>query len=507
MENRIPKKELHLTMGDQDDDIIIGEFTSPRISRKSTMVVNDADLDKVAVSKSGFKRRFIPLSESDSDDDVIEVDHNLDDIDDDIDIALGKAGKLAYEQLQKPELLRTVPVKEEVTEEDDVIEVQMERGKDGLQLKKTRWTFTYNNPKCDGKTFLEQLKKSGKVKLAVFQLEKGELGTPHFQGYMETTRITTTGLQKLLGDYKCKLLYANGTKEQNHTYCTKSDTHVEGPWYIGTAADFKKKNGKQGQRSDLDQFATVCLEAGGVTDEIEEEFPGHVIRYHKHIQEYIQDKRYRDAKNAEREYWKEVVRKEDAGEEFVGQRQRECILLFGPTAVGKTEMVKKEVIGRKDEELFIKNGRNKWWSGYRNEKNILIDEFNGKEFGTVEEFNDMTNIGCLQLETKGGSTVITAERMYIASNKHPCHWWTKAGPDGFIDWKDQRYRALVRRFKEVRWWNDAKELTVLTNPGKVQDTDAWRAKNEQWVHFWKGQRRPSVEGDVVITGEDTYFTF
>nr|WDW25874.1 MAG: replication-associated protein [Cressdnaviricota sp.] len=497
MQNRIPEKESKLTMGDIDDDVVIGEFQSPRVSRKSTIVVKGEHSDDIAISKSGFKRRFIPLSESDSDDDVIEVDFNLDDIDEDIEIGLGKAGKLAYEQLEKPELLRTVPVTEEP------IVVDAKRGKNGKELERTRWCFTYNNPKCDAKTFIEQLEKSGKVKLAVFQLEKGESGTPHFQGYMETVKIRTSTLQEKLDPYRCSLFYAEGSKQKNHKYCTKEEGRIDGPWYVGNKDDFTKPG--KGRRTDLDEFAVVCLQSGGVTNEIEEEFPGHVVRYHKLIHDYVQDKRYRDAKEKERSYWQEVVRKEEAGEEFEGQQQKEVVLLFGPTAVGKTTAVKKEVIGKRGEDLYIKNGRNKWWSGYRNEENILIDEFNGKEFGTIEEFNDLTNKGCLQLETKGGSTVITAERLYIASNKHPCHWWTKG--DGFIDWHDQRYRALVRRFKEVRWWNDAKELVVLTNPGESDGTEEWKVVNEQWVHFWKGQRRPSVEGDVVITGEDTYFTF
>ena len=99
------------------------------------------------------------------------------------------------------------------------------------------------------------------------------------------------------------------------------------------------------------------------------------------------------------------------------------VLLFGPTAVGKTTYVKKEVYGNKKEDLYTKNGRTKWWCGYAGENNVLIDEFNGNEFGSIEFFNDMTNIGCFQIETKGGQSVLTAENIYIASNKHPCHWW------------------------------------------------------------------------------------
>ena len=249
----------------------------------------------------------------------------------------------------------------------------------------------------------------------------------------------------------------------------------------------------------------MCLEEGGITTKVEEEFAGHSLRYQKHVKDYIAFKKLRDAKDKEKQYWIDMYEKEQRGEEFTGQQQRNLVLLFGPTAVGKTTWVKKEVYGNKKEDLYTKNGKNKWWCGYEGENNVLIDEFNGNEFGSIEFFNEMTNIGCLQIETKGGQSVLTAENIYIASNKHPCHWWKKG--EGNIDWSDQRYRALVRRFKQVHWWNDQRELTILENPCEEENTPEWYESNEKWVHFWKGLRRPIQEGDSSVPGQDSYFTF
>ena len=91
----------------------------------------------------------------------------------------------------------------------------------------------------------------------------------------------------------------------------------------------------------------VCLKEGGVTEQIEEDFPGHTIRYQKHVKDYTAFKKLRDAKEKEKKYWVEAYEKELRGEEFVGQGQRNITLLFGPTAVGKTTYVKKEVYGKK----------------------------------------------------------------------------------------------------------------------------------------------------------------
>jgi len=461
---------------DSTDIEEFGEFQSPKIKRIPTKYVNPAPI------KSPFKRKI-----------------RLDEIDDD-----------SFKKLQ--EEVDGVWEKHGIIVDDsdndiDIIEPVIEEviTKNGKQeLKKTRWCFTYNNPKCTGEEFKKYLEKSGKVKLAVFQLEKGDNGTLHFQGYMETDRERTTSLQKMLGIHKCKLLYAKGTKQANHKYCTKDDTREDGPWYVGNPEDFKRKG--QGARNDLDKFALVCLEEGGITTKVEEEYAGHSLRFQKHVKDYIAFKKLRDAKEKEKQYWIDMYEKEQRGEEFTGQQQRNLVLLFGPTAVGKTTYVKKEVYGNKKEDLYTKNGRTKWWCGYEGENNVLIDEFNGNEFGSIEFFNDMTNIGCFQIETKGGQSVLTAENIYIASNKHPCHWW-KTGPDASIGWSDQRYRALVRRFKQVHWWNDQKELTILENPGEFQNTPEWSESNEKWVHFWKGRNRPIQEGDSSVPGEDSYFTF
>ena len=94
-------------------------------------------------------------------------------------------------------------------------------------------------------------------------------------------------------------------------------------------------------------------------------------------------------------------------------RPREVEILFGPTVVGKTTEVFMTVFRRDDESLFEKAGNTKWWCGYDGERNVLIDEFKGDSFGRIEEMNNMINSGTKIVETKGGSTVLQAERIFI----------------------------------------------------------------------------------------------
>ena len=75
------------------------------------------------------------------------------------------------------------------------------------------------------------------------------------------------------------VLHAKGNKAQNYAYCTKEDTRTEGPWTYGACSpeNVKVKNGAQGKRSDMDVFADMVREKGGLTNEVIDAMPGHAI--------------------------------------------------------------------------------------------------------------------------------------------------------------------------------------------------------------------------------------
>ena len=302
--------------------------------------------------------------------------------------------------------------------------------------------------------------------------------------------------------YKMAFLHAKGTKAENHAYCTKEETRIEGPWYVkSTAADYKGKNGNQGKRTDMDDFAKLAFEHDGNIRELANIMPGHALRFNRHAQQLIADVRREAAVAAEEEHWIRQAQLADNGQDIDGQQQRNLVLLFGPTAVGKTTEVKMQAIGRDRKKLYTKSAANKWWDGYTDQKAVLIDEMKGKSFCSIEEFNAMTNIGTHLVETKGGHAVLVAEDMYFTTNTHPTDWWGEG--DRRIGWDDARYRAVARRFAKVMWWNDAKELVVLKNPGEQRDTQEWEDARVAWNQFWRWRDRPVQEGD---NGAYEYFT-
>ena len=145
-----------------------------------------------------------------------------------------------------------------------------------------------------------------------------------------------------------------------------------------------------------------------------------------------------------------------------------------------------------------------------------MDEFKGDSYGSIEQFNNTTNMGPWQVETKGRMACLLAKTMFFASNRHPSHWWKKnKSGDEYLNSNDARYRAMVRRFKVVHWWNDAGEYTKLVNPGprpvpndlNGNAQDQWLYEEAQWNRFWTWRHRPAQEGDSAEEMAANYFTY
>lgn len=90
-----------------------------------------------------------------------------------------------------------------------------------------KWVFTLNNPVPEEK---EKLLKNFNV--WVCQLEKGESGTPHIQGFVELKHQKTLRAMK---KYNPRVHWEpmHGTQISNIAYCTKMQGRLDGPWSKG----------------------------------------------------------------------------------------------------------------------------------------------------------------------------------------------------------------------------------------------------------------------------------
>lgn len=100
----------------------------------------------------------------------------------------------------------------------------------------------------------------------------------------------------------------------------------------------------------------------------------------------------------------------------------ECF--WGESGIGKTRRAWHAAGSITD--VYIKNPNTKWWDGYRGQKTVIIDEFTGRiDLSYLLIWLD--RYPC-NVEVKGFSTPLLAERFFITSNLPPNLWYPEATP-------------------------------------------------------------------------------
>lgn len=90
--------------------------------------------------------------------------------------------------------------------------------------KARRWCFTLNNYTEDEYATLLTIFGAKNWKYIIGR-EKGELGTPHLQGYIETNTVRFSTLKNI--NNRIHWEQAKGTKEENYKYCSKDNNYIQ----------------------------------------------------------------------------------------------------------------------------------------------------------------------------------------------------------------------------------------------------------------------------------------
>lgn len=145
------------------------------------------------------------------------------------------------------------------------------------------WIFTHNGSSRESyNSVTTRLRDGGLNVLALryicFQLECGEAGNIHEQGYCQfSTRKSFKQAKDLIQDLfpDAHIEKAKGSAQQCKEYCTKEDTRIEGPYEQGLMMS-------AGKRSDIKEF----YEALPLTeDEMYDRFPEIVAKYPRFIRQ------------------------------------------------------------------------------------------------------------------------------------------------------------------------------------------------------------------------------
>lgn len=110
----------------------------------------------------------------------------------------------------------------------------------GRMKRAHAFCFTVNNPTVADKQRVRDLPGA---RYLIWQVEKGEQGTPHIQGYVWLKRqIVLTSFRKLIP--RGHIEVAKGSPKQNQAYCSKEEGRIEGPFEVGQCP-------QKGRRTDI----------------------------------------------------------------------------------------------------------------------------------------------------------------------------------------------------------------------------------------------------------------
>lgn len=271
-------------------------------------------------------------------------------------------------------------------------------------------------------------KFADKVSYAVAQLERGEQGTLHWQGYVEFKIRTKLGTCKnyIPGAHWEK---RRGTREQAREYCLKEDSRepdteqfVHGVWDGGS-------NGRG--KMDTKYAAMYDMVKAGATDlEIANAYPALYARSLKAID------RLRAISTPPR------------------SEKTKVIVMVGPTGTGKTHTAMAS-----SSSVYIKE-HGEWWDGYRGQEVVIIDEFYG--WMPLSFMLRLMDKYPMQVPVKGGFAQFTSKTIFITSNKPVSQWYTSEKIH------KAQHDAFYRRIDEFRLCLNQNQHNIFVDRGSFE---------------------------------------
>lgn len=237
--------------------------------------------------------------------------------------------------------------------------------------------------------------------------EVGLLGTPHLQGYIAfKDKKSLAQMRKL-----CPRSHwegAKGSAAANFAYCSKE-------------GDFEERGirpltpEEKGAAEKARWKGVWDLAKAGLIEEIPEDVR---LRY------------YRTIKEIRKDY---MVKPPDA-EDTTG------VWIYGPAGIGKSRKAREDY-----PDAYLKMA-NKWWCGYQNESNVIIDDLDPKHECLGHHLKIWADRYSFLAEIKGGAVHIRPQKIVVTSQYHPTAIWTDK----------ETQDAILRRFIVI-------ELVTLSN--------------------------------------------
>lgn len=268
------------------------------------------------------------------------------------------------------------------------------------------WCFTINNYSDKDDVNIDQLKS--KVKYMIYGKEIGELGTPHYQGYIYLKHQKTfTAMKKLLEG--AHLEVAKSTPINNINYCKKEGDYIE----FGEPP-------QQGKRTDIDKVKEVIDTHPNrpMTVLMQTDVNFQCVRLAEKYLLYTEKQRQ----------WKPKV-----------------MWFFGKTGTGKTREAYNQ-----SEDPYICTDDAKWWDGYDGHEDVIIDDFRA-DFCKFHVLLRILDRYPYRVQVKGGFRQLLAKQIIITSAYPPLEVYRRTEED-----QDQ----LLRRIDKILEFQEKKNISV-----------------------------------------------
>nr|AXL64564.1 replication associated protein [Duck associated cyclovirus 1]AXL64566.1 replication associated protein [Duck associated cyclovirus 1] len=269
-----------------------------------------------------------------------------------------------------------------------------------------------------------------------------ETGTPHLQGYFKfKTKQRFNTVRAILGG-RGHLEGSKGSPKQNHDYCAKSgDYETVGDLVVASQSSL--------------ELVCQMLKDGVRLAQIAADYPSIFVRHHRGLRELslilgvVKPRDFKTGKWAAARSIPESLSRFRANLLLKVRWMilsllvlvSEVLVFYGASGTGKSRRA-AELCG--SESTYYKP-RGKWWDGYANQDNVIIDDFYG--WLSFDEFLRIADRYPCRVEVKGGFAEFTSKRIIITSNQAPSQWWRG-------EWfKGEQLKALTRRLDVVCFYS------------------------------------------------------
>lgn len=254
------------------------------------------------------------------------------------------------------------------------------------------WCFTIALFPPSGESWTEPTSLPDQCTYLVYQVEEGEDGFLHYQGYVEFANAKTiTAAKKCLNCRWAHLEPRRGTVEQAIDYCAK-------PGGLEPIVEFGRYK-RQGERSDL-MYIKDRIEQGATEHDLWVETFSDMVRYFKGIQRAM------------------IV---------MGPKPKrgpvQIIVFWGDPRAGKSQQAKR-LAKSTPGGYYVKDPTSMWWDGYQGEKCVLMDDFDPSHHAwTWHQMFGWLDDEIVPAQYKGGYLSLQFTRLIITTNFGPVLWF------------------------------------------------------------------------------------